>query len=60
MWQICPPPRPRCRSAGRRPSDAETLKAAGAVAVYTPKDYDLTAIIADIVEIVDRETQEAA
>ncbi|MCH7540615.1 MAG: protein meaA [Proteobacteria bacterium] len=42
------------------PADAEVLKAAGAVAVYTPKDYDLTAIIADIVEIVDRETQAAA
>jgi hypothetical protein len=29
-------------------------------AVYTPKDYDLTAIIADIVEIVDRNSREAA
>jgi len=41
-------------------SDARTLKAAGVAAVYTPKDYDLTAIMADIVEIVDRDTQEAA
>ena len=42
------------------PEDAEALKAAGVAAVYTPKDYDLTAIIADIVEIVDRETPDAA
>jgi (2R)-ethylmalonyl-CoA mutase len=42
------------------PEDAEALKAAGVAAVYTPKDYDLTAIIADIVEIVDRNSQEAA
>jgi len=42
------------------PEDAAALKAAGVAAVYTPKDYDLTAILADIVEIVDRTTQEAA
>jgi (2R)-ethylmalonyl-CoA mutase len=42
------------------PQDAATLKAAGVAAVYTPKDYDLTAILADIVEIVDRAHQEAA
>jgi (2R)-ethylmalonyl-CoA mutase len=42
------------------PEDAEALKAAGVAAVYTPKDYDLTAIITDIVEIVDRETPDAA
>ena len=42
------------------PEDAEALKAAGVAAVYTPKDYDLTAIIADIVEIVDRNSREAA
>ncbi|MEE8502025.1 MAG: protein meaA [Kiloniellales bacterium] len=42
------------------PEDAEALKAAGVAAVYTPKDYDLTAIIADIVEIVDRNSQKAA
>ena len=41
------------------PQDAATLKAGGVAAVYTPKDYDLTAIIADIVEIVDRAGQEA-
>jgi (2R)-ethylmalonyl-CoA mutase len=32
--------------------DAATLKAAGVARVYTPKDYDLTAIMADIVELV--------
>ncbi|MDH3793242.1 MAG: protein meaA, partial [Rhodospirillales bacterium] len=42
------------------PEDAERLKAAGVAAVYTPKDYDLTAILADIVEIVDKGTREAA
>ncbi len=40
--------------------DAAALKKAGVAAVYTPKDYDLTAILADIVDIVDRATQEAA
>jgi len=40
--------------------DARRLKAAGVAAIYTPKDYDLTAILADIVEIVDRGSREAA
>ena len=34
------------------PEDAETLRTAGVARVYTPKDYDLTAIMADIVELV--------
>jgi len=42
------------------PEDAAALKQAGVAAVYTPKDYDLSAILADIVEIVDRSSQEAA
>ncbi|MGD1877877.1 MAG: methylmalonyl-CoA mutase family protein [Kiloniellaceae bacterium] len=42
------------------PEDAAALKKAGVAAVYTPKDYDLTASLADIVESVDRTTQEAA
>ena len=42
------------------PEDEATLKQAGVAAVYTPKDFDLTAIMADIVEIVERETREAA
>ena len=36
------------------PEDAETLKRAGVAAVYTPKDYDLTATLTDLVEIVAR------
>ena len=31
--------------------DAEALKAAGVARVYTPKDYDLTAIVRDIADI---------
>ena len=42
------------------PEDEAALKAAGVAAVFTPKDYDLTAILAEVVEIVDRATQEAA
>jgi (2R)-ethylmalonyl-CoA mutase len=36
------------------PEDAEALKQAGAAAVYTPKDYELNAILGEIVEIVAR------
>jgi (2R)-ethylmalonyl-CoA mutase len=32
--------------------DAEALRAAGVRRVYTPKDYDLTAIMADVVDVV--------
>jgi ethylmalonyl-CoA mutase len=32
--------------------DVEALKAAGIAAVYTPKDFDITRIVRDIVEIV--------
>ncbi len=42
------------------PEDAETLRAAGVARVYTPKDYDLTRIIGDIVELVAGEGAEAA
>jgi ethylmalonyl-CoA mutase len=35
------------------PEDAAALKTAGVARVYTPKDYDLTRIIADIVELID-------
>jgi (2R)-ethylmalonyl-CoA mutase len=34
------------------PEDAAALKATGVARVYTPKDFDLTRIIADIVELV--------
>jgi ethylmalonyl-CoA mutase len=42
------------------PEDERRLTAAGVARIYTPKDYDLTAIMRDIVELVDRGTQEAA
>jgi (2R)-ethylmalonyl-CoA mutase len=42
------------------PEDAATLKAAGVAAVYTPKDYELNVIMADIVRIVDMGTSKAA
>ena len=42
------------------PEDAEALRAAGVAAVYTPKDYDIAAILADIVEIIDRGRRDAA
>ena len=40
--------------------DAATLKAAGVGAIYTPKDYQVTEIMADIVDLVDRSFDEAA
>jgi (2R)-ethylmalonyl-CoA mutase len=42
------------------PEDAETLARAGVARVYTPKDFDLNAIMADIVAIVEETAQEAA
>jgi (2R)-ethylmalonyl-CoA mutase len=42
------------------PEDAETLKALGVAAVYTPKNFQLTGIMADIVRIVDLGTAKAA
>ena len=36
------------------PDDAKTLRAAGVAAVYTPKDYELNRIMADVVRIVDK------
>src|SRR5581483_743144 len=41
------------------PEDARELQAAGVAAVYTPKDYDLNRIMADIVRIVDRTAETA-
>jgi (2R)-ethylmalonyl-CoA mutase len=35
------------------PEDAELLKAAGAAAVYTPKDFQMNEIMADIVRLID-------
>jgi (2R)-ethylmalonyl-CoA mutase len=42
------------------PEDAAKLAEAGVARVYTPKDYDLNAIMADIVEVVDRSCRDAA
>ena len=41
-------------------TDAETLKGFGVARVYTPKDFELNRIMADIVEIVSAEQREAA
>ncbi|MFQ5786002.1 MAG: methylmalonyl-CoA mutase family protein [Alphaproteobacteria bacterium] len=40
--------------------DAAALAEAGVARVYTPRDYDLTAIVDDIVELVDRGRKDAA
>ncbi|MCB1533841.1 MAG: protein meaA [Rhodoblastus sp.] len=42
------------------PEDEKTLKAAGVAAVYTPKDFDLNAIMSDIVRIVGAGQNKAA
>ena len=42
------------------PADAEALRAGGVAAVYTPKDYDLTAIIADIVALAEKRAEKVA
>jgi (2R)-ethylmalonyl-CoA mutase len=36
------------------PEDAQALQQAGVAAVYTPKDFELNRIMADLVKIVDR------
>jgi ethylmalonyl-CoA mutase len=41
------------------PADAEQLRAAGAAAIYTPKDYQLADIMADIANLVDKKFPEA-
>jgi len=41
------------------PEDAQILKAAGVAAVYTPKDFQLNAIMADIVKLVGRQAEAA-
>jgi len=42
------------------PEDASALKAMGVAAVYTPKDFQLTDIMADVVRIVDALAERAA
>jgi ethylmalonyl-CoA mutase len=41
------------------PEDAKTLKGFGIAAVYTPKDFQLNDIMADIVKLVDRHNKAA-
>jgi (2R)-ethylmalonyl-CoA mutase len=41
------------------PEDAERLKAAGVAAVYTPKDFQITDIMEDVVRLVDPAGEEA-
>lgn len=41
-------------------ADAEALKAYGVARVYTPKDFELNRIMADIVALVGEESREAA
>ncbi|MDR3498017.1 MAG: protein meaA [Parvibaculum sp.] len=42
------------------PEDAERLKAAGVAAVYTPKDFQITDIMEDVVRLVDPAKEAAA
>jgi (2R)-ethylmalonyl-CoA mutase len=42
------------------PEDARALLAAGVARVYTPKDYELPKIMADIVTVIDRTWRAAA
>jgi ethylmalonyl-CoA mutase len=42
------------------PADAEALIKAGVARVYTPKDFDLTQIMRDVVGVVDATCKEAA
>jgi len=41
------------------PQDADALKAAGVAGVYTPKDFELNRIMADLVRIVERAADRA-
>ena len=42
------------------PADALTLKAAGVARVFTPKDFLITVILGDIVDLIDGATKRAA
>ena len=42
------------------PEDEATLRAAGVAAIYTPKDFQITDIMAEVVRLVDYSTNEAA
>lgn len=40
--------------------DEAILKQVGVAAIYRPKDYEITGIIGDVVNLVDRRTDERA
>ncbi|MDQ2953319.1 MAG: cobalamin B12-binding domain-containing protein, partial [Pseudomonadota bacterium] len=42
------------------PEDARALKKYGVAAVYTPKDYEINRIMADVVRIVEHAAEKAA
>jgi len=42
------------------PEDEAALRQAGVAAVYTPKDFELNRIMADVIQIVDRTAEQAA
>jgi (2R)-ethylmalonyl-CoA mutase len=42
------------------PEDAQALQQAGVAAVYTPKDFDLNRIMADVVRIVETAAEKVA
>jgi (2R)-ethylmalonyl-CoA mutase len=42
------------------PEDGAALRQAGVAAIYTPKDFELNRIMADIIQIVDRTAEQAA
>jgi (2R)-ethylmalonyl-CoA mutase len=42
------------------PEDENVLKQCGVAAVFTPKDYELNRILADIVRVVDARATKAA
>ena len=51
-----PASRRRSSSAGSSPRPTRPLRAAGVAAVYTPKDFDLTRIMGDVVALVAERT----
>jgi methylmalonyl-CoA mutase cobalamin-binding subunit len=40
--------------AGRAPDDDAELKESGVAAVYTPKDFELSQVMTDVLRIVER------
>jgi (2R)-ethylmalonyl-CoA mutase len=42
------------------PQDAGALKKAGVAAIYTPKDFELNRIMADVVRIVEGAVEKSA